>query len=218
MTALRITPPGAPDSEVLLLPERAVYWPARATLLVADMHLGKSEAYRTLGAPIPEGVLDADLARLASALRATEAQRLIVLGDLLHAPAGLTDRMIARVAAWRGDRPNLEIVVLPGNHDRRLDAVQQRWGLHIPGPTLRDGPFSFCHDPCDAADPYTWAGHIHPMVSLRSASDGLRLPCFHIGSRTGILPAFSAFTRGLTVRPAPGDRIFALADGRVIEV
>src|SRR4051812_41265259 len=98
-----IAPGHGPEAarEVMLLPHRAVYWPAAATLLIADLHLGKSETYRTLGAAIPDGVLHADLSRLEAALGLTGARRLIVLGDLLHAAAGLTDRLIATVAQWR---------------------------------------------------------------------------------------------------------------------
>jgi len=38
------------------------------------------------------------------------------------------------------------------------------------------------------------------------------------GPRVGVLPAFGAFTGAATVSPAPGDRVFALADEQVIDV
>lgn len=216
------TAPGdGPDAsrEVVLLPHRAVHWPAAATLLIADLHLGKSETYRTLGAPIPDGVLDSDLGRLDRALEATAARRLIILGDLLHAAAGLTETLVARVAAWRSTpvRRDLEIVIAPGNHDRRLDLVAEPWQLDIRAAAFEEGPFGFCHDPADACAPFTWAGHIHPMAALRRRGDELRLPCFWMTGRIGVLPAFSAFTRGMTVSPGFGDQVFAIAGDRVLE-
>ncbi|MBZ0171464.1 MAG: DEAD/DEAH box helicase, partial [Phycisphaerales bacterium] len=70
------------DEQLDLLPERAVWWPARRTLLVADLHLGKPASFRSAGAPVPEQVTGADLARLSSLIKTQHAQRVIVLGDL----------------------------------------------------------------------------------------------------------------------------------------
>ena len=73
---------GTPDGSVevrtggeqlWLMPERAAWWPARRTLLVADLHLGKSETIRSFGAPIPSGVLDESLGRLSRAIARTGA-------------------------------------------------------------------------------------------------------------------------------------------------
>jgi metallophosphoesterase superfamily enzyme len=49
---------------------------------------------------------------------------------------------------------------------------------------------------------YVLAGHLHPGVVLGGrAHDRLRLPCFHFGPRSGVLPAFGEFT-GMHVVPA----------------
>jgi len=56
MSVVRVNPLGASgpaEAEVVLLPERAVWWPATRTLLVADLHLGKCETLRANGAPMP---------------------------------------------------------------------------------------------------------------------------------------------------------------------
>jgi len=47
---------------------------------------------------------------------------------------------------------------------------------------------------------------------------GLRLPVFHVGERMTVLPAFGSFTGMHPVRPAPGERIFAVADDAVREL
>src|SRR5436190_20499208 len=65
-----------------LLPDHAVYWPARNTLLVADLHLGKDAAFRTAGVPVPAGSTAKDLSRLSSLIGLSGAQRLVILGDL----------------------------------------------------------------------------------------------------------------------------------------
>jgi metallophosphoesterase superfamily enzyme len=83
---------------------------------------------------------------------------------------------------------------------------------------MDEGPFVFCHEPCEREGVYTWAGHIHPLAAIRSRRDSLELPCFWLGRNCGVLPAFSAFTGGVCVRTEEGDRIFAVADGRLLEL
>ena len=60
---------------------------------------------------------------------------------------------------------------------------------------------------------------LHPGVALSGgARDHLRLPCFWFGRSVGVLPAFGAFTGLMPVRAQAGDRLFAIADDRVMEV
>ena len=55
--------PPAPDGyetalcgeRVVLRVERALFWPAQATLFVADVHLGKAATFRAGGVPLPRG-------------------------------------------------------------------------------------------------------------------------------------------------------------------
>ena len=92
------------DQRLTLLPQRAVYWHERRTLLVADAHFGKASTFRSAGIPIPRGTTTADLARLESAVQATGAERLVFLGDLLHARAGRGAETLAAVARWRASQ------------------------------------------------------------------------------------------------------------------
>ena len=147
----------------------------------------------------------------------TGARRILVLGDLLHATAGLTERMIEDVGAWRRGFAG-EVFVVAGNHDRRLDVVAERWSLTILGEKYEEGPFTFTHEPREDSGRVVWCGHVHPVFRVRSASDSLRLPCFVIGERRVILPAFNDFTGGAAVRPGKGDVLYAVAERDVIRV
>jgi DNA ligase-associated metallophosphoesterase len=197
---------------------RAAYWPRRRTLVLADLHLGKSETFRAAGAPIPDGVHGADLARLQALVVETGASRLLVLGDLLHAGVGLTDRLVSEVAAWRARMPDLRIEVVPGNHDRAVGSVEAGWGLAILGEEQEEDGFRFRHDLPERPAGFTWCGHMHPLVWVGGRRTGVRMPCFWVGQDFLVLPAFSTFARGLLVDPAQGDRVFAVADGDVFEV
>lgn len=211
---------------VRLLHQRAAFLPECGTLLVADLHLGRQHAWHAEGRPIGDAAavasLDEPLDRLAGLVRDTSANRVLVLGDLLHAPAGLTADMIARVASWRNEI-RIPFELIPGNHDRRLHLVIQEWGLHLHESVLVEPPFAFTHEPATATSSacegsVVWCGHIHPLVHLRTRGDSLRLPCFCFGSTTALLPAFSGMSSGATIRPEPGDRVYAITEDSVVDV
>ncbi|HWW70845.1 MAG TPA: hypothetical protein VN089_12960, partial [Duganella sp.] len=46
---------GLAGEQVLLLPEKALYWPREKMLIVADIHFGKAASFRALGVPVPGG-------------------------------------------------------------------------------------------------------------------------------------------------------------------
>lgn len=207
---------------VYLLPCRAAYWERTQTLIAADLHLGKCETMRSAGLPIPLGVIERDLSRLAAAILETGAQRLVIVGDLLHHGLGLTPQIISSVADWRQrEADEVEIVVVPGNHDRALGTIADRWNMRVLQEIVREGPFTFVHDPAAAAahggDSVVWSGHVHPMVRLVGRGDSIGLPCFLVSERAVVLPAFSEFTGGVYVAPEAGQRLLAIADRQVID-
>ena len=51
--------------ELFLFPEKVIYWPGRSTIIVSDLHLGKSGHLRKNGIPVPAGTDAADLECLA---------------------------------------------------------------------------------------------------------------------------------------------------------
>lgn len=192
--------------------DRSLLWPRARTLVVADPHFGKAEAFRAVGVPVPGGPTG-PLARLAAALADTAAGRLIVLGDFWHSRDGRTDRVASELAAWRAERPALRVDLVRGNHDR-AGPPPDGWGDWLT--ELPEPPFVFAHfpDPSDAG--YVLAGHLHPGVVL--GRERLRLPCFWFGPRVGVLPAFGDFTGAAAVPAQRGDRVFAVAGGEVIDV
>lgn len=203
---------------VVLCAEHAVWWPAESTLIVADLHLGKEQAFASLGIGVPMHVLDETLARLAECIRRTDASRGLVVGDLLHAQHGTTTAVIERVVAWRAGL-TADFVVVPGNHDRGIAGLVEPWGLHVEERAFVEGPFRFLHEPDDGDDDhYTWAGHLHPGYSVRGGGESLRLPCFRIGPRVGVLPAFSRFTGRSGAMLSAADRVYVVADDRVVAV
>lgn len=209
MTPLATTAGG---TRVLLWPGRALSW--STAVFVADLHVDKPEALRQAYAPAPLRALHADLARLSRLVRAAGASTLVILGDLYHAPGGAASpATLAALEAWRGGHPDLAITLVRGNHDARAGAPPATLGVDVVPEGTLWGPFVLRHRP--AVDPrgYVLAGHRHPGVLLRGPGDDrLRLPCFVLGRRRAVLPAYGALT-GLDIGVAMrGDRLFAVAD------
>jgi DNA ligase-associated metallophosphoesterase len=206
--------------KVVLLSERALFWPRTDMLVAADFHWGKGAAFRAAGIPVPVGATSDDLARLDAALLRTCARRLVVLGDLFHARAGrIATQTLAELRRWRSLRAELEIMLVRGNHDRHAGDPPDDLRINCVNAPAFVPPFVLRHEPADSSDGYTLAGHLHPGIVLAGA--GLqreRLPCFWLTPRTAVLPAFGGFTGLAPVRPQPDDHVFVIAENDVIPV
>lgn len=209
----------AGGARLQLLPQRAVFVPEAATLLVADAHLGKAQTFRRLGVPVPSGTTAEGLQRLGALVAATGAKRIAFLGDLLHAAAGRSAALHQAVAEWRAQHAGLELLLVRGNHDRhagdppvgwQVQCVDEPWRL--PGlPAL-----ALAHHPQALPGAYVLAGHVHPAVVLAGrARQRLRLPCFRFGAQQGLLPAFGGFTGQHVLRPVAGEQVYVIAEGQV---
>jgi len=203
----------------LALPQRALLWPARRWLLVADVHVGKAATFRARGVPVPDGTTRANLDRLSALIEATRPARLLFLGDLLHAREAQREQTMRSLAQWRDRHPGLEMTLVEGNHDRHAGALPAALAIDtVAEPLLADG-IAFCHHPQRRADAAVIAGHLHPCVRLAgAANDALRLPCFWQRDGLLLLPAFGEFTGGASIEREAGDRVLAIADDRLFEI
>ncbi|HKY90184.1 MAG TPA: ligase-associated DNA damage response endonuclease PdeM [Nevskiaceae bacterium] len=199
---------------VWLLAGRALYWPSMRWLCVADAHFGKAAAFRALGQPVPRGTTADNLERLDALLLAYPTERLVFLGDFLHAPKSHAAPTIAAIAAWRRRHAAMHCTLIRGNHDRR--AGDPRLDLEIVDEPLIEGPLALRHLPIARPGLHVVAGHEHPVFMLFGRGrQQLRLPCFHVTPDVTVLPSFGAFTGGHPVEPGPASRI-AVTDGTAV--
>lgn len=205
--------------EMVLLPDRAMFWPAESTLFVADIHLGKGSAFRAGAIPVPTGVTKGTLDRLCAVVREIDPQRIVILGDLWHARAGRTEQSEAEFLAWRERHCDREVWLVEGNHDLKSGVLPSSHGLTVLSAGERFGPFTLQHEPSEPLEGYGLAGHLHPGARLVGRGDsGLTAPCFWVRSRYAVLPAFGEFTGTSRIRPTTLDRVYLLASGQVLEV
>ena len=191
---------------------RALYWPRGRTLFVADVHLGKAATLRAGGVPLPRGATAHDLARLSALLERTQAATLYVLGDFLHAAAGRVAALDQGVGAWREAHAALDVVLVRGNHDLHAGDPPPGWRVRVVAEPHALPPFLACHVPQVPRTGYALCGHVHPGVRVTGrAQDSARLPCFVLGPRRALLPAFGRLTGLALVAPAPDEAIVAIA-------
>jgi len=208
-----------------LLPQKAAYWVERKTLLVADTHFGKAAAFRRRGIPIPAGTTEGDLARLERLLAITRAERVFFLGDLVHLGRATDEKTIERLARWRAAHTCVDMALILGNHDGKLDKVSAALGLRVQA-DCGESPFLFRHEPppqhsLDYTEGalYAVTGHVHPAVRLFDDQGGrLRAPCFWFTPTFAVLPAFGSFTGCYEVTPGPFDGVYVTGDGEVAQV
>lgn len=200
-----------------LLPEKVIYWQKKKILMLADLHIGKSGHFRKHGIPVPREVNKTNLSILSGLIEKLEPKQLLILGDLFHSKI---NKEWKDFTEWRKKYPDLEVNLVIGNHDI-LAKPEYNSGYINLFKKLKIGPFLMVHDiskmDLNDNDQYILSGHIHPAVKLKgNGKQSVRLPCFYFGSHYGILPAFGQFTGTHLIEPKETDRVYLIADSKVV--
>lgn len=201
-----------------LHPFRAMYWGREKALLISDLHLGKVAHFRKAGIPVPSTVSDHNWDRLLSLLIDWQPERVIFLGDLFH--SNLNTEW-ADFCKMTGQFAHVKFELVPGNHDILHKKHYMEARLYLHKSELLIDPFILSHHPLHHIPDnyYNLCGHLHPSVRLKgSGRQRLKLPCFYFTQNQGIMPAFGAFTGTAEVQPRNGDRVFIIAQDRVVEM
>jgi DNA ligase-associated metallophosphoesterase len=205
--------------QLLLLGERAVYWERTRTLFVADPHFGKAAAFRAAGVLVPRGTTGETLSRLDAALDRTRAERIVFLGDFLHAREGRAPETLGAINDWRARRAQVEMILVRGNHDKRAGDPPRELEMRCENAPVIEAPFVFAHHPIRSDDGYVLSGHVHPGARLSGPGrQHSRLPCFWFGREIAVFPAFGEFTGLAVIDAMQGDQVWVVADGEVIAV
>jgi uncharacterized protein len=205
------------ENSFWISPERCLFWEEESTLIVADMHLGKTGHFRKSGIAVPQSVYKADLQRLIAQLYFFKVDRLVFVGDLTHSTA---NKELDLFRKWRKDFSLLHIDLVKGNHDILKDDWYEEASITLSSKQLTIGRFCFRHDAQECeGDVYTFSGHLHPGISIRGkGQQSLQFPCFYFGRTQCILPAFSRFTGTYKVTPEKGETVFAIVGDSIMKV
>ena len=212
---------------VWLAPQGAYIDPDTQTAFISDLHLGKSASFRQAGLAVPEGSDTETLARLELLLSTYAIETLVILGDLVHDAASLTNALLRQLERLRSQKAQTAWHLVLGNHDQKAgQTLQSDWATRLGLQVFTDrweGGMGLVglHAPDDApdatqTDQWQIAGHLHPSVVIQArARQRLRLPCFAYRQGQWLLPAFGAFTGSMPLALSDYDGVYPLADGEV---
>jgi len=200
-----------------LLYQKGLYWPKERALLLADLHLGKINHFRRSGIPLPARANDRNIEVLMDMIDQVNPERILCLGDLFHSHYNREWVVFGEVI--RNYR-HISVELILGNHDIMSDLQYDRKGITL-HQELRIRNFVLTHHPMEEVIPgyYNFAGHIHPGIGLYGKGrQALTLPCFWFGKNQALLPAFGVFTGLARVKPAKEDKVFVIADNKILDV
>lgn len=204
-------------------PDRSLFWEEQNTLIVTDLHLGKTGHFRKEGIAVPQKVYTTDLQRLVAALYFYKAERLIVVGDFTHS---ILNKELDLFLKWRKDFSQLRIDLVKGNHDILSDQWYEEGKVTVYPWHLEIGDFCFRHEDrryqkmyADVKALYTFSGHVHPAYRISGkAKQSLKFPCYYFKKDSCVLPAFSHFTGGYVVTPEKDEIVFAIVDDKIMKM
>jgi DNA ligase-associated metallophosphoesterase len=200
-----------------LLPQKVMFWKRQRVLLLADLHLGKASHFRKSGIAVPSKANDRNVELLVEVVNLTNPQRIICLGDLFHSHYNSEWEVFGEVVKHFSS-VSFELVM--GNHDIMSERQYSRKGIRVYDQLLEE-PFLFTHHPLEEiqVNRYNIAGHVHPGIHLMGkGKQSITLPCFYFGMHQGFLPAFGMFTGLAMVAPKKEDKVFVVAENKVMLV
>jgi hypothetical protein len=180
----------------------ALFWKEQSLLVVSDLHLEKGSSFAMRGVLLPPYDTVATLSRLASVVARHDPRTVIALGDSFH----------DRTAHERLSAPDREAITalqarrdwiwISGNHDPALPSDLGG----IIATEVAIGPIVFRHEPTGGFGEI--AGHLHPKARVATRARWLERRCFASDGERAVMPAFGAYTGGLSIRDKAFAKIF----------
>ena len=181
----------------------ALFWEEQSLLVVSDLHLEKGSSFAARGVLLPPYDTVATLGRLAAVIARHDPRMVIALGDSFHdrdahQRLSRTDRDALTALQARRDW-----IWISGNHDPVLPSDLGG----VVASEVAIGPIAFRHEPTGASGEI--AGHLHPKARVPTRGRTMERRCFACDGERAVMPAFGAYTGGLSIRDAAFAKIFA---------
>src|ERR1700729_686632 len=131
------------NQQLWLSPDRCIFWEEERSLIVSDLHFGKTGHFRKSGIGVPQAVYREDLQRLLALLHYFQPRQLLIVGDLFHSRE---NKELELFQKWRNDLPHLLIRLIRGNHDILHEDWYRAADIEVIPEQLEVGAFVFVHD------------------------------------------------------------------------
>ena len=180
----------------------ALFWEEQGLLVVSDLHLEKGSSFARRGVLLPPYDSAASLALLGILIGRRNPRMVIALGDSFHDSDAHNRLSRADNEAIVAMQARRDWIWISGNHDPALPS-------DIGGIVAEEvaiGPIVFRHEPTGA--PGQIAGHLHPKARVATRGRSMDRRCLACDGERAVMPAFGAYTGGLSIRDAAFAKIF----------
>ena len=182
------------NSELELLPSRAIFIKETNELLISDIHLGKGEYFQSNGIPLTNYQDDTNFIRITKLVEKVKPKKLVILGDLFHSKLSINKDTLLKVEKLP-EILNIKIELIEGNHDKGCNIKNiQRYK------TKRSLNLIYSHEPIQPKEAHILniCGHYHPKIYIKNFKTKLPFRCFALDEerKNLYLPAFGDLTGG----------------------
>jgi DNA ligase-associated metallophosphoesterase len=170
----------------------ALFWEDQSLLVVSDLHLEKGSSFAARGVLLPPYDTIATLSRLAAVVARHDPRMVIALGDSFHdrdAHGRLSTPDRDAIGALQARR---DWIWISGNHDPALPA-------DLGGVVASEVAIGAVGE---------IAGHLHPKARVSTRGRSMERRCFACDGERAVMPAFGAYTGGLSIRDVAFAKIF----------
>jgi len=180
----------------------ALFWQDESLLVVSDLHLEKGSSFARRGVLLPPYDSAATLALLGVVIARRKPRMVIALGDSFHDGDAHNRLSTADREAIVVMQARRDWIWISGNHDPALPSDLGG----VVAEEVAIGPIAFRHEPTGASGEI--AGHLHPKARVSTRGRSMERRCFACDGERAVMPAFGAYTGGLSIRDAAFAKIF----------
>jgi DNA ligase-associated metallophosphoesterase len=191
---------------------RTAFHSASSTLIISDLHLGKTTHFRNNALPIPKQALVADFRNLETALNHFAPRRVCFLGDLFHSTWNEEWTLFIRLMQ---DFAGISKELIAGNHDILHPDKYAEADMVVLNKQEING-LTLLHETTDQNNEFCISGHIHPGFKIKGKGrQSMVLPCFYLGQRQLIMPAFGSLTGKMPMKKVhENDEVWCFFENR----
>src|SRR5215207_5666779 len=180
----------------------ALFWQEQRLLVVSDLHLEKGSSFAARGVLLPPYDTAATLSRLSAVMARHDPRMVIALGDSFHDRTAHERLSAPDRDAMSALHVRRDWIWISGNHDPALPPDLGG----VVASEVRIGPIAFRHEPTGASGEV--AGHLHPKARVPTRGRTVERRCFACDGERAVMPAFGAYTGGLSIRDKAFAKIF----------
>ncbi|MDC3100870.1 ligase-associated DNA damage response endonuclease PdeM [Pelagibacteraceae bacterium] len=181
------------DEEFYAYPNKSLYWKRLNTLIVSDLHIGKSISYAKNKQFLPPYDTKEILNELFVSLDKIKPRNLIIVGDLLHDVFSTLSLKHQDHKNFNQYMDNTDFIWIKGNHDKniQIEGFKNFTKYKI-------NKFLFTHIPIETSS-FQICGHYHPKVKISHRGKTIFKTSFVHNEKIFILPSFGILTGGLDI-------------------